>query len=62
LNDTDTSVVFAGIFILKMLVLADPFSHKDIIKNICDILIKIVDHRYPHEYDYHRIPAPWQQI
>jgi AP-4 complex subunit epsilon-1 len=49
-------------FILKNMVLANPHAHKDIIKTICEILMKIVDHRYPHEFDYHRIPAPWQQI
>lgn len=49
-------------FILKMLVFSNSHAHKDIVKQICEVLMKIVDHKYPHEYDYHRIPAPWQQI
>jgi AP-4 complex subunit epsilon-1 len=48
LGDSDTSVVFTGSFILKMLVLANPHAHKDIVKQICEVLMKIVDHKYPH--------------
>ena len=35
LGDTDTSVVFTGSFILKMLVMSNPHAHKDIVKPIC---------------------------
>ncbi len=35
LGDTDTSVVFTGSFILKMLVVANPHGHKDVVKPIC---------------------------
>lgn len=48
LIDTDTSVVFTGMFILKNLVMSNAHAHKDITKTICDVLMKIVDHRYPH--------------
>lgn len=30
--------------------------------DFCRILRDIVLHKYPKEYDYHKVPAPWLQI
>ena len=62
LADPDTPVVFAGISMLSNSVKADPFKFKDMSKKLSDILFRVVDHKYPKEYDYHKIPAPWVQI
>jgi AP-4 complex subunit epsilon-1 len=47
---------------LYRLVLADPHQYKDTTKRLAEILWNILEHKYPKEYDYHRIPAPWIQI
>lgn len=62
LKDPDAPVVFAGVYIFKMLIFSNAHQYKDVTKALCEIQMKIVDHRYPNEYDYHRIPAPWYQI
>ena len=62
LNDKETPVLFAGISMMHPLVLANPHLYKDQTKTFSDILRNIIEHRYPKEYDYHRIPAPWLQI
>lgn len=40
----------------------NPHEHKDTVKALSTVLANILDHKFPHEFDYHRIPAPWQQI
>lgn len=62
LHDQETPVVFAGVNMLYQLVRANPHLYKDQVKKITEILANILDHKYPKEYDYHRIPAPWMQI
>jgi AP-4 complex subunit epsilon-1 len=62
LNDGETPVVFAGISMLEVAIKADPFKFKDMTKKLGEILYRVVDHKFPKEYDYHKIPAPWVQI
>ena len=53
-NDGDPPVVFAGISVLSCAVKEDPLKCKDTVKKLSEIMFNIVDHRYPHEYDYHK--------
>lgn len=62
LNDSETPVIFAGISMLYKPILNNPHQFKDTTKKLVEILFNILEHKYPKEYDYHRIPAPWTQI
>lgn len=62
LNDSETPVIFAGISMLYKSILNNPHQFKDTTKKLVEILFNILEHKYPKEYDYHRIPAPWTQI
>ena len=62
LQDKETPVIFTGVTMLHPLVLANPHLYKEQARRLCEVLSQIVDHRYPKEYDYHRIPAPWLMI
>lgn len=62
LSDPEVPALFAAVSVLKPLVVFDPVSFKGQTEKLVDILGKIIDHKYPPEYDYHRVPAPWMQI
>ena len=62
LNDVDPPVIFAGISVLSNVIKSDPISCKDLAKKLSEILLNIINHKYPQEYDYHKIPSPWAQI
>lgn len=61
-SDTDPPVLFAGVAIFNRIVRSSPEDFKDVVKRLVEILQNILDHKYPKEYDYHRIPTPWHQI
>jgi AP-4 complex subunit epsilon-1 len=44
------------------IVMNNPHQNKELTKKLVEILCHILDHKYPKEYDYHKIPAPWAQI
>lgn len=54
--------MFAGLSMLHNSVIKNPHQNKDLTKKLVEILWLILDHKYPKEYDYHKIPAPWAQI
>lgn len=62
LNDQESPVVFAGLAMIYPVVMKNPHQNKELTKKLVEILWHILDHKYPKEYDYHRIPAPWAQI
>ena len=62
LNDSETPVIFAGVSMLHRAIVANSHQFKDVAKKLVEILWNILEHKYPKEYDYHRIPAPWMQI
>jgi AP-4 complex subunit epsilon-1 len=62
LQDQDTPVIFTGVSMLQGLVVGNPHLFKEQTKRLVEVLWSILDHRYPKEYDYHRIPAPWVTI
>lgn len=62
LNDPEVPVLFASISVLKQLIIFDPISFKNQTTKLVEVLNKIIDHKFPPEYDYHRVPAPWMQI
>ena len=62
LSDQETPVMFAGLNMIFDIVVKHPHQNKDLTKKLVEILSHILDHKYPKEYDYHRIPAPWAQI
>ena len=47
LNDGDTPVIFAGISMLEIAIKADPYKFKDMVKKLCEILLRVVDHKFP---------------
>lgn len=55
-------MVFTAITLLKRLITSDPDPYKEMTYDFCRILKDIIMHKYPKEYDYHRVPAPWMQI
>jgi AP-4 complex subunit epsilon-1 len=62
LSDQETPVIFAGLTMVYPMVMRNPHQNKDLTKRLVEVLWHILDHKYPKEYDYHRIPAPWAQI
>lgn len=62
LADQETPVMFAGLSMIFETVVKNPHQNKDLTRRLVEILSHILDHKYPKEYDYHRIPAPWAQI
>jgi AP-4 complex subunit epsilon-1 len=62
LFDEEPPVVFIAITLMKRLIAEDPEPYKDMTDDFCRILKDIVLHKYPKEYDYHKVPAPWLQI
>lgn len=62
MSEAETPVMFAGLSMLYPQVMADPHLFRGETKRLVDTLRNILDHKYPKEYDYHRIPAPWAQI
>lgn len=62
LNDQESPVVFAGLAVIFSIIMKNPHQNKELTKKLVEILWHILDHKYPKEYDYHRIPAPWAQI
>jgi AP-4 complex subunit epsilon-1 len=61
LCDKDPSVMSAALCALHDLILADATPHKNLIPSFVSILKQIVEHRL-HNYDYHKVPAPFIQI
>jgi AP-4 complex subunit epsilon-1 len=59
LFDEEPPVVFIAITLMKRLIAEDPEPYKDMTDDFCRILKDIVLHKYPKEYDYHKVPAPW---
>ena len=62
LNDPDVPVIFGALSILKNLIPFDPVSFKPYAGKLLEVFEKLLDHKFPPEYDYHKIPAPWMQI
>lgn len=62
LNNNDPPVMFAGLSMIYSIVISNPHQNKELTKRLAEILKDILDHKYPKEYDYHRIPAPWAQV
>ena len=61
-NDPETPVVFGALSLLKRLMEEDHIVFKPQTQKFAEILEKILDHKFPPEYDYHKVPAPWMQI
>lgn len=62
LSDAEVPVIFGGVSVLKNLICQDPVSYKNLTPKLVEIFEKVMDHKYPPEYDYHKVPAPWIQI
>lgn len=62
LSDPEVPVLFGALSVLKQLIAFDPISFKNQTGKLAEILGKVIDHKYPPEYDYHKVPAPWIQI
>jgi AP-4 complex subunit epsilon-1 len=62
LFDEEPPVVFIAITLLKKLIQEDPDPYKEMTDDFCRILKDIIMHKYPKEYEYHRVPAPWMQV
>ena len=62
LSDTDPQVMNVALSIMEVNVRLNPLAHADTIPSLLGIFRQILDHRLPHSYDFHRIPAPWMQI
>ena len=54
--------MFAGLSMVYPLVMTNPHQNKELSKRLAEVLKGILDHKFPKEYDYHRIPAPWTQV
>jgi hypothetical protein len=62
LYDQECPVMFAGLNMLYSIVMKCPHENKEVTQKLVDILMNIINHKYPQEYAYHKIPAPWAQI
>lgn len=62
LGSSEPPVMFAGLSMVYSVVVGNPHQNKELTKRLADILKDILEHKYPKEYDYHRIPAPWSQV
>ena len=62
IHDAETPVIFTGVIMLHPMLVGSPHLYKEQTKRITELLWNILDHKYPKEYDYHRIPAPWLMI
>lgn len=62
LSSSEPPVMFAGLSMIYSIVMGNPHQNKELTKRLAEILKDILDHKYPKEYDYHRIPAPWFQV
>ena len=62
LGSSEPPVKFAGLSMIYPLIMGNPHQNKELTKRLAEILKDILDHKYPKEYDYHRIPAPWFQV
>jgi len=54
--------MFGALNILKLLIAKNPGDYKNQTTKLVDVFEKIMDHKFPPEYDYHKVPAPWLQI
>lgn len=62
LCDPDPSVMGASLHIFYEMAKTNPASCKDLAPSFVSILKQITEHRLPHDFDYHRMPAPWLQV
>jgi AP-4 complex subunit epsilon-1 len=62
LCDKDPAVMGASLQLLYEVCLTDPVGQIDLLPSFVSILKQITEHRLPRDFDYHRVPAPWQQI
>ena len=61
-DDTDPSVVSAGLCALFEIILVDARPYKTMATKFVNILKQVVENRFPKPYDYHRTPAPFIQV
>ena len=61
-NDPETPVTFGALSMLKLMIDEDHISFKPHTQKFVELFEKILDHKFPPEYDYHKVPAPWMQI
>ena len=47
MNDVETPVMFAGLCMIKPLIMSNPHKHKQLAKKLVHILSLILDHKYP---------------
>jgi AP-4 complex subunit epsilon-1 len=62
LSDRDPSVMGASLNLLHDMIRSAPVPFKDLVPSFVNILGQVLAHRLPHDYEYHRTPAPWIQI
>jgi AP-4 complex subunit epsilon-1 len=62
LSDRDPSVMGASLNLLHDMIRSNAAPFKDLVASFVNILQQVLAHRLPHDYEYHRTPAPWIQI
>jgi len=59
LSDRDPSIVGVAVTLFHEACRENPDQHKQLTSTFVLILKQVIEHKFPREFDYHRIPAPW---
>lgn len=62
LSDPDPGVVGVAVQVMKCVTLHNSTCDSGLIKPLIEILNQILDHKFPKEYVYHGVEAPWVQM
>ena len=62
LCDKEPSVIGVSVNLYYEQVKINPQLYKDSTSTFVLLLKQIIEHKFPREFEYHRMPAPWIQI